>query len=277
MCNTNDFIEGKNTVIVTIKKIWTDWYEILTVLILICNERKQFQCYYSKIYCFAGRIGFWTVSGRWYQRFKDVEIVPWKTYSIRQAPIQGSTFQRHRRSAGLRKVEWWSVYYIHVRIFYQTIDYLRYFRFESLCSSNFLNNFLLPTKVTKTFKPTILSAQEDVIFFAATDAEARQKIHEFNETSCKLGLKPSPKLVFKGENFKSLTGEFEVHFQQIVYRFNSAVRAVDVLIKFSTVFGLEYSKISRLVWNFVSSYMYKIPVPEEYQSIIKLKRYLTVD
>ncbi|KXJ69394.1 hypothetical protein RP20_CCG027287 [Aedes albopictus] len=140
-----------------------------------------------------------------------------------------------------------------------------------------LNNFLLPTKVTKTFKPTILSAQEDVIFFAATDAEAMQKIHEFNETSCKLGLKPSPKLIFKGENFKSLTGEFEVHYQQIVYRFNSAVRAVDVLIKFSTVFGLEYSKISRLVWNFVSSYMYKIPVPEEYQSIIKLKRYLTVD
>ncbi|EAT34309.1 AAEL013428-PA [Aedes aegypti] len=140
-----------------------------------------------------------------------------------------------------------------------------------------LNNILLPTKVTKTFKPTILSAQEDVIFFAASDAEAIQKVNEYNETVCKLGLKPSPKLVFRGESFKTLTGVFEVHYQNIVYRLDSAVRAIDVLIKFSTVFGLEHSRISRLVWNFVSSYMYKLPVPEEYGSIIKLKRYLSAD
>ncbi|XP_062562792.1 uncharacterized protein LOC134226195 [Armigeres subalbatus] len=140
-----------------------------------------------------------------------------------------------------------------------------------------LNNFLLPTKVTKTFKPTILSAQEDVIFFAETDIEATQKINGFNETVCKLGLKPSPKLVFKGADFKSLTGVFEFHYQNIVYRVDSAARAVDILIKFSTVFGLDYSRISRLVWNFVCSYVYNLPVPEEYESIIKLKRYLSAD
>lgn len=140
-----------------------------------------------------------------------------------------------------------------------------------------LNNHLLPTKVTKTFKPTVLSAQEDVIFFASSDAEATQKVSDNNAALCKLGLKPTPKLVFRGKDFKTLTGVFEVHYQNIVYRLESAVRAVDVLIKFSTVFGLEYSRISRLVWNFVCTFIYKLPVPEEYPSINSLKRFLTRD
>lgn len=138
-----------------------------------------------------------------------------------------------------------------------------------------LNNFLLPTKVSKTFKPTVLAAQEDVIFFASSDAEASQKVKDFNVASYKLGLKPTPKLVFKGKDLKSLTGAFEVHYQHIVYRLDSAIAAVDVLVKFNTIFGLEYSRISRLIWNFICSFIYKLPVPEEYASINSLKRFLT--
>lgn len=137
-----------------------------------------------------------------------------------------------------------------------------------------LNNVLKPTKVTRTYKPSILSAQEDIIFFAETDNQVVEKITEFNSTYASLGFSTIPKLVFRGKDITSLVGVYEVHYKGIVYKLDTAARAIDVLVKLSTIFGLEYSKICRLVWNFICSYVYDLAVPEQYESINKLKRFL---
>ncbi|XP_065084640.1 uncharacterized protein LOC135706888 [Ochlerotatus camptorhynchus] len=137
-----------------------------------------------------------------------------------------------------------------------------------------LNNVLKPTKVTKTFKPSILSAQEDIIFFAETNGQAVQKINDFNSSYESLGFYTIPKLVFRGKDITSLSGGYEVHYKSIVYKLETAERAIDVLVKLSTIFGLEYSRICRLVWNFICSYVYDLVVPEQYESINNLKRFL---
>ncbi|XP_062565876.1 uncharacterized protein LOC134228112 [Armigeres subalbatus] len=138
-----------------------------------------------------------------------------------------------------------------------------------------LNNVLKPTKVTKTYKPSILSAQEDIIFFAESDHQVVQKINDFNATYESLGFQSVPKLVFRGKDVTSLSGRYEVHYKSIVYTLDTAERAIDVLVKLSSVFGLEYSRICRLVWYFICSFIYNIAVPEQYECINKLKRFLS--
>lgn len=140
-----------------------------------------------------------------------------------------------------------------------------------------LNNFLRPTKVTKTFKPSILSAQEDIILFADTDEQAAEKLAEVNSTYSQYGFSPIARLLFRGQDIHSLTGVFEVHYKGISYKLDTAARAIDVLVKLNTIFGLEYSRITRLVWNFICTFLYELPVQEQYESINKLRRYMTAD
>ncbi|XP_065086695.1 uncharacterized protein LOC135708506 [Ochlerotatus camptorhynchus] len=137
-----------------------------------------------------------------------------------------------------------------------------------------LNNVLKPTKVTRKFKPSILAAQEEIILFAASNDLATGVFTKFNEDYSKYGFQPVPKLIFIGEGIGSLEGEFQVRFQDFSYRFDSASRAIDVLVKFCGVFGLEHSRISRLVWLFISAFFYNVPVQEQYECINSLKAYL---
>lgn len=131
--------------------------------------------------------------------------------------------------------------------------------------------------MTKTFKPSILSAQEDIILFAVTDEQALERLELANSSYAKYGFSSVARLLFRGESVKSLSGVYEVHYNGISYTLDSAARAIDVLVKLHTVFGLEFSRISKLVWNFICSYLYEMPVPEQYESINKLKRYLITE
>ncbi|XP_058822709.1 uncharacterized protein LOC131684134 isoform X2 [Topomyia yanbarensis] len=135
-----------------------------------------------------------------------------------------------------------------------------------------LNNVLKPTKVTLHYKPSILVAQEEIIIFATTDDEAASKLASFYGMYENLGFTIIPKLIFRGENHKSLSGSFELHYKSVVYSLDSALRAVDLLVKFVTIFGLRHSKISRMVWQFLRSTYYEIPGEAEYASIIRLQR-----
>lgn len=137
-----------------------------------------------------------------------------------------------------------------------------------------LNHELLPTKVRKNFKPSVLTAQQDVVLIAETDDQVKAKLAEYETMYTSYELPIVPKLVFRGKNFRELTGPYEVHYKGVVYRLDSASRAVDVLVKFSTVFGLEYSRICRLIWIFICSFIYDLPTAEQYESINKLKRLL---
>lgn len=131
--------------------------------------------------------------------------------------------------------------------------------------------------MTRAFKPSILFAQEEIISFAQTDEQAAERVRELNATCASYGISSIARLVARGENIEILTGGFEVHCDGTIYRIDSAANAIDLLVKYNSVFGLKFSRISRLVWNFICSVLYEISIPEQYEAIIELKRYLASD
>lgn len=132
-----------------------------------------------------------------------------------------------------------------------------------------LNNVLHPQKVTASYKPTVVNGREDTILFVKSDAEADQKVQELYAVYRQLGIPIVPKLVFFGQPTE-LSGAFRVYFQDFHYSFTSALRAIEVYIRFTAVLSLKHSKISKLIWLFIAQYFYRLEVTERYASIDRL-------
>lgn len=132
-----------------------------------------------------------------------------------------------------------------------------------------LNNILPPTKISKDFKPTTLVAQEDIILFVSTAEGIRAKVDEVYAMYNDWGLPPTVKLVFVGSGAASLTGQFYVVYKDLVFEAESVARALDILVKTTLVFGLQFSRVTRLVWNFICTHFYEIPGLAKYASVLK--------
>ncbi|XP_058821061.1 uncharacterized protein LOC131683247 isoform X2 [Topomyia yanbarensis] len=130
-----------------------------------------------------------------------------------------------------------------------------------------LNNHLRPTKITKTFKPTILVAQEDTVLFVETETEIEKKLQNTYANYANWNFTQIAKLVFVGSGAANLSGKFFVCYDDLSYQVETVERAIDVLIKFNTVFELEYSRVNRMLWNFLCRYLYKIPCQATYASV----------
>lgn len=104
--------------------------------------------------------------------------------------------------------------------------------------------------------------------------EVREKVESLYVAYAEQGFPVVPKLVFLGSGPENFTGSFYVCYKDIQYEFESAARALDVLIKVTAVFGLPFSKLSRLVWQFISDTIYGLVQKESYSAIIKVNRYL---
>lgn len=137
-----------------------------------------------------------------------------------------------------------------------------------------LNTVLPPIAAASRLKPTILIGQEDTLIFVDAKEQAQLKVQETYRSYTELNLPIVPKLIAVGKNLDQLQGTFVVCYGDICYEFQSASRAVDILIKLTAVLGLPFSKISKLVWHFLSGCIYGIQQKESYASINKLKVYL---
>lgn len=139
-----------------------------------------------------------------------------------------------------------------------------------------LSTVLLPIPAGVRFKPTICVAQEDTIIFAEDEEEIASKINDVYAGYTERGLPIVPKLVFLGRGLDNLTGRYFMQYRDLRYEAASAGRAIDVLIKFTAVLGIPYSKVSKLVWHFISGVIYGIPQRESYANINKLHSFLLV-
>ncbi|XP_062540848.1 uncharacterized protein LOC134208897 [Armigeres subalbatus] len=133
-----------------------------------------------------------------------------------------------------------------------------------------LNCVLPPTRVAAGFKPTVSSAQQEIILFGSTEYEAKQNLQDLYDRHKDLGLQAAPKLIAIGANYKDLQGPFIVCYSDLCYKLPSLKRAVDVFIKLALILGLQHSRFSKLVWLFVVKCIYGVYVPEKYANIEKL-------
>lgn len=133
---------------------------------------------------------------------------------------------------------------------------------------------LPPISAGARFKPTICVAQDDTLIFAESVDDASSKVQQTYLTYAERKLPVVPKLVALGKDINSIQGRFFVFFKDFYYELPTAARATDVIIKFTAVFGLPFSKVSKLVWHFLSSEAYGLAERESYDSVNKLKNYL---
>ncbi|KAL9702522.1 hypothetical protein quinque_006040 [Culex quinquefasciatus] len=137
-----------------------------------------------------------------------------------------------------------------------------------------LNTILPPITAGRKYKPTILGAQDDSILFAANEAEVRETVESLYAAYTAQGFPKVPKLVFLGTGPENFAGKFFVCCEPLQYEVNSAARAVDILIKLTAVFGFTFSKLSRLVWQFLSCTVYGLERKDTYSAITKVNRFL---
>ncbi|XP_058820798.1 uncharacterized protein LOC131682991 [Topomyia yanbarensis] len=138
-----------------------------------------------------------------------------------------------------------------------------------------LNTVLPPISAGTRYKPTIYVAQCDTVIFAKDEEEIKSKVASVNAEYSERGLPIVPKLVFIGSGPNDLGGRYFVKFAELQYELSSAARATDVLIKLTAVFGTPYSRLSKLIWHFLTGVVYSIPQRESYASINKLRNFLS--
>ncbi|XP_058464157.1 uncharacterized protein LOC131438283 isoform X2 [Malaya genurostris] len=137
-----------------------------------------------------------------------------------------------------------------------------------------LNTVLAPISVAARYKPTITVAQDDTIIFANDEPEVILKVKNVNAGYKERNLPSAPKLVCIGSDIDNLRQKYLVIYDNLRYELSSAARATDVLIKLTAVLNLPYSKLSKLVWHFLSGVVYKIPQRESYAAIDQIRRFL---
>ncbi|XP_062557162.1 uncharacterized protein LOC134222025 [Armigeres subalbatus] len=137
-----------------------------------------------------------------------------------------------------------------------------------------LHTVLPPIAAGARYKPTVCVAQEDTVVFATSLDEAKGKVENIYSGYEERNLPLVPKLMFIGSGVTQIDGPFYVYYGDICYELDSAARATDVLLKLSSVFGLPFSKLSKLVWQFLSCYVYRVSHRETYAAINRLTRFL---
>lgn len=115
-------------------------------------------------------------------------------------------------------------------------------------------------------KPSISDAQNDMMTHLVNLNNFKQKEDELQELAIKEGLKLQPKIFVVGESISNLT-EFYVYLSGMLYRVNSLLKAVDLVLKICFVFNLEYSPKSKYVWIFLQEFFYEIPFTERIPKI----------
>lgn len=136
-----------------------------------------------------------------------------------------------------------------------------------------LNTVLPPIAAAARYKPTIIVGQEDTVLFEETDDNIEARLSAVFDGYRERNLPTVPKLVCLGSRCDRLTGRFFVCYPPLRYAVTSARRAIDILIKLTAVFALPHSKISKLVWHFIASAVYNIPLEEQYDRVNKIVQF----
>lgn len=136
-----------------------------------------------------------------------------------------------------------------------------------------LNTVLLPVKASSRYKPTVATAQADTFLVAPNREEALIAVKNIYDVYEKQGFPLCPKLVVFGENHHNFRGCMIV-YKSLAYEFSTVARAIDVAIKLHLVLGLPFSKTSKLVWVFITKYLYGVEPNRGYLCIDKIINFL---
>ncbi|XP_021711956.1 uncharacterized protein LOC5578990 [Aedes aegypti] len=140
------------------------------------------------------------------------------------------------------------------------------------CTLILLNCCVKPCKINKNARPAILTAQEDILMFAANVQSGVDNIRKLFESYATQNIPPHPKVIALGSSYRDMSGEFYVVFDRLLYKTNSVARAVDIVIKMCNVMNIPFSKVTKLIWYTVEETLYNIRAPAQYKEIEIIKK-----
>ena len=129
-----------------------------------------------------------------------------------------------------------------------------------------MHTIILPPRISKTLKPSIADAQKDMMIHLVNINDLKKAEEDLKAIAINEKLTIQPKLFVVGETLKSLK-EFYVYLEGTIYKTESLLKAIDLIIKACFVFNLEYSQKSRYVWIFLQEILYGIKSKEQIPKI----------
>lgn len=114
-----------------------------------------------------------------------------------------------------------------------------------------------PKRISPKIKPTISDAQEDFILLIPIINQLQERLDSLQSKFYKQKLNIQPRIILIGPSYAEIF-ECLVYFDGVKYKCSSVRKCIDIVIKLSYVFNLNYSPISKEVWFFFQEYFFDI-------------------
>lgn len=111
-------------------------------------------------------------------------------------------------------------------------------------------------KKKNIWRPSIAASQDSFFCQINTINDLDRKVQQKNDQSAKLGLSQQPYVIGVGEI--SAIETYYVIIDEIRYKFDNFVKALDICFKSHYVLNIDYSKESQLIWLFIQIYFFNI-------------------
>lgn len=115
-----------------------------------------------------------------------------------------------------------------------------------------------PDKAGKKLKKaTIKDAEQSLILHLTSISNIKIKINQLIENSYANKSTLQPFIIVEGSDI-TVINSFFVYYDDIFYKFDSFIDALDCAFKIFHVFNFSYPQISALSWTFIQNYFYEI-------------------
>lgn len=135
----------------------------------------------------------------------------------------------------------------------------------------FLLHALLPPNVRhfKNFegakgitKSTIKDSQDSFILHSLSQNDVDKRLSDLTTSASVKGEKLQPIIIAVGTDILKIT-QFYIYYDDIKYKFNNFVAALDCCFKIFHILNLKYPKSSQSVWIFIQKFFYNIHLKED--------------
>lgn len=117
-------------------------------------------------------------------------------------------------------------------------------------------------KDVKNFKPTIETSIDSFVTTLATDAQVKPYLLKREEDMKKFGRSVQPQ-IFKIMDATPEQGKYIIEADEISWRFNHIVEALDIIIEIFFLFNVEYPFESQRFYTFIARFFYGIGTTQD--------------
>lgn len=106
------------------------------------------------------------------------------------------------------------------------------------------------------WRPSIVESYKFMVLTVNSQETLMKEINDWQKKMIDLGFEPKPLVIAFGKDFEELEDQFLVYFNGFSYKFNSVLRAVEVLLNMFVCFNISYPAPNKNVFQFLMAKIY---------------------